>query len=127
MARLAAENPEVLDQIFTEREQLYCKSRGRPAEHMAARFAAKEAILKALGTGLGAGANWTDVELVAQPFGGPPEVAFHGAVAGLPAAAELVQIEVSMSHVDSIAMAVALAVWPRSPEEPSALPPDRSN
>lgn len=127
LARLADENPGALDEVLTSRERLYCDSRRRPLQHIAARFAAKEAVLKALGTGLGVGVNWTDVEIVPAPVDGPPEVALRGAAAEYAAASGLAQLEVSLSHVADHAMAVAMAVWRGPSQEQHALPPDRSH
>ena len=60
-----------LRRIFTPAEAAYCGAAGRPAESFAARFAAKEAFLKALGTGWAQGIGWTDVEVVSQESGAP--------------------------------------------------------
>ncbi len=62
--------PRLVHRVFTESEQAYCERRRDPAERYAARFAAKEAVLKALGTGLG-GADFTDIEVVRLPSGQP--------------------------------------------------------
>jgi len=62
--------------IFTEGEIAYCMRRRAPAIHFAARFAAKEAAMKALGTGHSHGVIWRDVEVVRR--GGPPQLQFHG-------------------------------------------------
>jgi holo-[acyl-carrier protein] synthase len=66
-----------LHRIFTEAEIAYCSSKYRPAPHYAGRFAAKEAAMKALGTGLTRGVTWRDIEVVRG--GGPPRVVFRGA------------------------------------------------
>jgi len=126
MARLSDENPELLDEIFTPAERRYSEARGRPAQHLAARFAAKEAVFKALGIGLGVGMNWNAVEIVTPPFGGAPRVRLQGAAAELSVTAGLTELEVSMSHVAGVAMATALAVWAHQ-EEPDAVPPSRSD
>jgi holo-[acyl-carrier protein] synthase len=60
-----------LDRIFTADEQLYCQTHARPMVHYAARFAAKEAFLKALGVGIEAGISLLEVE-IARPHNGPP-------------------------------------------------------
>lgn len=65
--------------VFTDGEIEYCTRRRFPAPHFAARFAAKEAAMKALGTGHSRGVLWKDVEVVR--YSGPPEVRFHGAAA----------------------------------------------
>src|SRR5215468_4621247 len=62
--------------IFTEAEVAYCMRRHTPAIHFAGRFAAKEAAMKALGTGHSRGVLWRDIEVVRR--GGPPQLQFHG-------------------------------------------------
>src|SRR5213592_383622 len=68
-----------LDRIFTDGEIAYCTRRRVPAIHFAGRFAAKEAAMKALGTGHSQGVLWRDVEVVRG--GGPPRLQFHGGAA----------------------------------------------
>lgn len=65
-----------LHRVFTEAEIAYCSARHRPAPHYAGRFAAKEAAMKALGTGHTQGVLWKSIEVVRG--GGPPRVVFHG-------------------------------------------------
>jgi holo-[acyl-carrier protein] synthase len=65
-----------LRRIFTDGEIAYCTRRRVPAIHFAGRFAAKEAAMKALGTGNSQGVLWRDVEIVRR--GGPPQLRFHG-------------------------------------------------
>ena len=65
-----------LHRIFTDGEVAYCTRRRVPAIHLAARFAAKEAAMKALGTGHSRGVLWRDIEVVRH--GGPPQLQFHG-------------------------------------------------
>src|SRR5215510_2817071 len=65
-----------LRRIFTEGEVAYCSRRAEPAVHFAGRFAAKEAAMKALGTGHSQGVLWRDLEVVRH--GGPPQLQFHG-------------------------------------------------
>src|SRR5262245_52720442 len=66
-----------LNRIYTEGEQAYCKNCVNPAIHFAARFAAKEAAFKALGTGWAAGVKWKDIE-VERLASGKPELHLHG-------------------------------------------------
>jgi holo-[acyl-carrier protein] synthase len=109
LARLAGQ-PGGLTGVLSEGELAYCYSQHRPAEHMAARFAAKEAVLKAFGTGLSAGIRWTDVEILKER-GGRPTVELHGAAAELAARRGLRRIDVSLSHTDHLAIAHAAALW----------------
>jgi holo-[acyl-carrier protein] synthase len=110
MARLATEQPEIRETIFTDLELRYCMGKRRAFEHMAARFAAKEAVLKALGTGLGQRMRWTDVEIVVGVLG-RPQVRLHGEVADWARRRRLAQLDVSLSHTAELALAQAVAVW----------------
>jgi len=65
--------------VFTAAERAYCESRRRPEEHFAARFAAKEALFKALGAGPADGVRWRDVEVRCGPAGAPRLVLRGGA------------------------------------------------
>src|SRR5215213_8449548 len=69
-----------LHRVFTEGEIAYCTRRRNPAPHLAGRFAAKEAAMKALGTGHSRGVLWRDIEVVREP-GSPPQLRFHGGAA----------------------------------------------
>jgi holo-[acyl-carrier protein] synthase len=109
LARLAAQ-PQGLVGVLTDRELDYCRGQRRPAEHMAARFAAKEAVLKALGTGLADGIRWIDVEIL-KGHGGRPMVALHESAAALAARRRLRRIDVSLSHTADLAVAHAVALW----------------
>jgi holo-[acyl-carrier protein] synthase len=109
LSALAAQ-PRGLAGVLTEQELSYCRTRRRPGEHIAARFAAKEAVLKALGTGLAPGMGWTDVEVVKRR-GGRPHVVLHGTVAEAAAAAGLTAVDVSLSHTADLAIAHAVALW----------------
>jgi holo-[acyl-carrier protein] synthase len=109
MERLLGEHAGAAETLFTERELRYCRARRREAEHLAARFAAKEAVLKALGTGMARGMRWTDVEVVHEP-GGRPAVALHGLTAELARERGLDRLEVSLTHSAGLAAAHALVV-----------------
>jgi holo-[acyl-carrier protein] synthase len=107
--RLAAENPGILQTLFTTRELAACSSARRPYEHLAARFAAKEAVLKAFGTGLAERMQWTEVEIV-NGMRGRPLVHLHGEVANWAKQLGLAEVEVSLSHTQGMAIAQAVAV-----------------
>ena len=109
IARLVTEQPAILDTIFTARELAYCDGKRRRFEHLAARFAAKEAVLKALGSGLGPGMAWTEVEVV-NAINGRPMAQLHGAVAALAARLGLVSLDISLSHTAELAIAQAIVV-----------------
>lgn len=99
--------PRFCARVFTEREREYCGSRVNPAASFAARFAAKEAAAKALGTGF-RGFRWQDAEIVNNPQG-QPEVVFWGRAADLAREKGLSQWAVSLSHSQTHAMAVVVA------------------
>jgi holo-[acyl-carrier protein] synthase len=113
ISRLAAQ-PVGMSGVLTEREISYCHSQARPAEHMAARFAAKEAVLKAFGTGLAKGIRWTDIEILKDPQG-RPAVELHGSAARI-AIDEGLSVDVSLSHTAHLAIAHAVATWVDPPE-----------
>jgi holo-[acyl-carrier protein] synthase len=103
------------ERLFTPGELEYCRSRPRRChEHMAARFAVKEAVLKAIGTGWGQGVRWTDVEVVADGRA-RPSVRLEGAAAEH--ARDLVEIDISISHTETHAIACAVGVWRAGPDE----------
>lgn len=107
--RLVTENAEVIDSVFTTREQDDCVGKRR-FDRMAARFAAKEAVLKAFGTGLAQRMRWTDVEIV-RGRRGRPEVGLSGEVADFARRRGLADLDVSLSHSAGLAVANAVAVW----------------
>lgn len=99
-----------LDRCFTPAEQAYCASNTkRHVEHLAARFAAKEAVLKALGTGLADGISWTDVEIV-RDASGRPEVVLHGRAAEVAVRQCIRTWLVSLSHIEKVAMASVIGL-----------------
>ena len=96
--------------LFTERELEYCRGKRRCYEHMAARFAAKEAVLKAFGTGISNRMRWTDVEVV-RDARGRPRIELAGAVAEFAERHGLIDLDVSLTHTENLAFAHALSVW----------------
>jgi holo-[acyl-carrier protein] synthase len=98
-----------LARIYTVREVRFCHSRKRATEHFAARWAAKEAVLKALGQPWRRGVEWTDVEVV-QEAGGAPEVELFGATKELAGSLRVGRILLSMGHCRAYATAHAVAV-----------------
>src|SRR5437764_11517233 len=90
--------------IFTEGEIKYCDSKANRVERYAARFAAKEAAMKALGTGWNHGVRWRDIEVRRQP-GGRPTIAFHGKAAEVAAKLGAVHVALSLSHTAEQAIA----------------------
>jgi holo-[acyl-carrier protein] synthase len=109
IARMIEEHGErFVSRVFTEAERGYATERKRSAEHFAGRFAAKEAVLKALGTGWRDGISWTDVEVAVLPSG-QPEVRLHGRAAELARDLGAASWLVSISHTESHATASAIA------------------
>jgi holo-[acyl-carrier protein] synthase len=97
-----------LHRVFTDDELAYARARRDPAEHLAARFAAKEATLKALGTGLSMGVRWREME-VRRLRGQPPTLALSGRTAELGAARGIRRLHVSLTHDGGLAVAQVLA------------------
>ena len=96
-----------LERVFTEGEIEYCESRGvQKFQSLAARFAAKEAVWKALGTGFREG-EFTDVEVVQDELG-KPELVLHGAMKKLADSQGVVKISLSLSHEGNQAMAMVV-------------------
>lgn len=97
--------PRFAARVFTAAERAYCDSRGAvAAEHYAARFAAKEAMLKALGTGWRGGIGWQDVE-VGSRDSGAPYLILHGAVKDLFNSSGATTAHLSLSHTGEHAIA----------------------
>ena len=92
-----------MNRIFTDGEIAYCRRRRQPAIHFAGRFAAKEAAMKALGTGHTQNVLWRDVEVVRQ--GGPPQLRFHGGAARRFAAMAAQSSLLTITHSETLAIA----------------------
>ncbi|TLS47342.1 holo-[acyl-carrier-protein] synthase [Streptomyces montanus] len=106
---LTLADPGFREQVFTAREWAYCRRRRHPGVHLAARFAAKEAVLKALGTGMGPRMEWTDIEVV-NDVAGRPRARLYGEVAATATRLGMQQLDISMTHSAGLAMAQALLV-----------------
>jgi holo-[acyl-carrier protein] synthase len=92
-----------LRRVYTDREIAYCRARRRAAESFAARFAAKEAAMKALGTGHTRGVTWRSIEVVRRH--GPPQLEFHGAAQARLAALHGDGALLTITHSDTLALA----------------------
>jgi len=97
-----------LERVFTIAERDYCLGRGRPSESLAARFAAKEAVMKCLGTGWGQGVGFLQIEIT-RSADGPVGVQLHGAAAAIAQQRGFGRIHLSLTHTDSMAVAFAVA------------------
>jgi holo-[acyl-carrier protein] synthase len=98
-----------LSRVFTPVVLSFCLTRRRPEQHLAARFAAKEAALKALGTGLSMGVRWREIE-VRRGQGEPPTIHFSGRTDDLSRERGATQGLVSLTHDGEYAMAQVLLV-----------------
>jgi holo-[acyl-carrier protein] synthase len=93
-----------LDRVYTGAEQAYCLRKRKAGESLAARFAAKEAGAKALGTGISFGVNWLEIEVVREPSG-KPTVRFHGRAAQIAARLGVARAALSITHTGELALA----------------------
>jgi holo-[acyl-carrier protein] synthase len=96
-----------LDRVYTAAEQAYCLRKRKSAESFAARFAAKEAGAKALGTGISYGVNWLEIEVVREASG-RPTLRFHGRAAEFAARLGATRAALSLTHTNDLAMASVL-------------------
>jgi holo-[acyl-carrier protein] synthase len=95
-----------LQRVFTDGEIAYCTRRRNPVPHLAGRFAAKEAAMKALGTGHSRGVLWKDIEVVRA--GGPPQLRLHGGAARQAERLHVRSSLLTITHSDALAMAQVL-------------------
>ena len=100
-----------ITRVFSPTEIQYCQSRKQSTQHFAGRWAAKEAILKAMGTGWRKGISWRDVEVRNEP-GGKPVVGFRGGARDAIEELGIAEILISISHCRSHATAYAIALGP---------------
>jgi holo-[acyl-carrier protein] synthase len=99
-----------LDRVFTPAEQQYCSMNPkRYFEHLAGRFAAKEAVLKVLGTGWRGGIAWTDVEITKETSG-QPRIVLSGECLRIAGELGIARWHVSISHIETHAMASAIGL-----------------
>lgn len=94
-----------LQRVFTEGEIAYSKSMKFPARHLAARFAAKEAVSKAFGTGIGKSMGWRDIDVQKKPSG-EPFLVLTGGAEQLAKKRNVTNAMITLSHTDHHAMAV---------------------
>lgn len=109
MKRAIERTPRIVRKLFTEEERAYCERSSRPAEHYAARFAAREAVLKALGIGFGKGVGLKDVS-VSRDENGRPRAVLKGRAAEVAAEQGVREIALSLTHTHEVAVANAVAV-----------------
>jgi len=107
-ALLVRTGERFLQRVFTAAERDYCVRRGRPAESLAARFAAKEAVMKCLATGFGGGIGFRDIEVVRE-LSGAVSVRLHAGAAAVAAARGIRHLHLSLSHSEHQAVAFVIA------------------
>jgi phosphopantetheine--protein transferase-like protein len=107
-AAALARRPALSDRLFTDEERAYAARQSNPVPSLAARFAAKEAVMKALGVGLGAFA-WSDVSLSRQGLSAP-RLIVRGRAASLASSQGVTGWHISITHTDTVASAVVAAV-----------------
>lgn len=98
-----------LHRVYTIHEITYCSSRRSCTQHYAGRWAAKEAVLKALGTGWSRGIRWTDIEVTNAPSGSP-SVSLYNQAAEIANRSKIANILITISHCRSHAVAYATAL-----------------
>jgi holo-[acyl-carrier protein] synthase len=107
MAEAMERHPERLEaRLFTDRERSYCRARANAAQHFAARFAAKEAVLKALR--VPPGLSWHELEVVSDEKGAP-RLELHGEAARAARASGVERLHLSITHADDQALAFVVA------------------
>ena len=111
MARIASSlekfGERFLSRVLLPEEMAYCLAHKKPAPFLAVRFAAKEAVSKAFGTGIGAALGWQDIE-IRRKESGEPFVVLHGKGAELLAARGARHLHLSLTHTDNYAAATAI-------------------
>ena len=108
MRTALARTPRLRTRLFTDEEQAYCDTRTDPTERYAVRFAAKEAVLKAMGVGVGA-CKWREIE-VARADSGAPSVRLHGGAQRLADERGIERWRLTMTHTHRVAEAIAVAL-----------------
>ena len=103
---LDRQEEKFLARVFTKAEAEYCMKKGRPGIHLAARFAAKEAVAKALGTGFARGVRMRDIEVIPSDKG-PPGIRLHGGASKRFASLGATSVLLSLSHTREHALAHA--------------------
>lgn len=109
MEKILARTPSFASKVFSEAERDYCDRSASPATHYATRFAAKEAVLKALGTGFAFGIHPRDIEVVRHP-NGRPMAKLTGRAKEIAGQLKVVELPISLSYTHTEAVACAMAI-----------------
>lgn len=124
IANMIEKHEEIfINRVFTPTEIEYCSARKAAAQHFAGRWAAKEAILKSMGTGWAKGIHWTDLEIQTLS-GGQPVVHINGTAKEVCESRGISEILISISHCQAYATAFATAMGCR--QQPSQVEPTDS-
>ena len=114
IAKMIADHGDhFLTRVFTTREIEHCQTRREFAQHYAGRWAAKEAVMKVLGTGFTPDVNWSDIEVLVHPSG-QPYIVLHGAVQTVATQLGLGEVLITISHTRTLATATAIGLAVRS-------------
>lgn len=124
MEAILQRSPGFTARVFSEEERAYCEAHHRPAVHYATHFAAKEAVLKALGTGFSQGVAVRDVE-VSHNVNGRPVAVLHGKAAQIAEEQGVIELPLSLSRTSDTAVANAIAVTEASRPAPEEKPNPR--
>jgi len=108
MRAALARTPTLRQRVFTDAERAYCERRTDPTERYAARFAAKEAVMKAMGVGMGA-CKWSEIEVAKAPSGAP-SVRLHGGARALADERGISSWHLTLTHTHRVAEAIAVAL-----------------
>ena len=109
MEKVLGRRPNFAKRVFTDEERAYCDKMARPAKHYAARFAAREAVLKALGTGFSGGIGFSDVS-VTRGEGGRPTALLSGRAREVADELGVLEVALSISYTHDLAVANAVAM-----------------
>jgi len=101
---LTDQGAALIDRVFTDTEVAYCQSKQNPEQHFAARFAAKEAVSKAMQTGWSGIFRWKDVEVVNEPSGAPRILLYNEVAKSLGKS----KVHLSLSHTENTVVALAV-------------------
>ena len=110
MQKILLATPSFETKVFTEAEQAYCRSKAHPATHFAARFAAKEAVCKALGTGIMVHGMHPRLVEVVRDHRGKPAIKLHGKAEEVAREQGVLDIPLSLTYTHSVAVANAVAI-----------------
>ena len=110
-----------INRVYTPHEIRYCQSRKQATQHFAGRWAAKQAVLKALGAGWSSGISWTDIE-IRPGENGQPRVMVCGLAKEIARQREIADILITLSHCRTYATAYAMALARKPTETPEEKP-----